>query len=827
MLHRVVLKLTLLISLVLGGIFTTLHMYRTELVTVACKKLLDADNVKIQEIQGFFPLTVNAKGLQIQKNNHLLLSADKFEFQINPLGFLVGTLELDYLKVKNFYLKKESDPSKQTAFDLEFPLHIHSRDTQIEGIFNDTPFIIAGSLGTRSSKAMIDIQNGKIKGMMESAGSLIKINLENYPLTIKADFRNIRNIPFQAVYDTVGIQGHLTTKNDKEQRAHYHGEAKIGDKGYASFSWKNSSLYVDALSYQMDQFQAQLEKPMEVHFGKETKIDKAVILINQEKLELSHISLGDTISGNLKLTTKDSNSLKHMHPDFQKHGVTGNFSVEGKLSGTMNAPFVDIKGTGRDIRADVLSTKSPMTIKMSLKGEPKSLSLQSSIDAGKELQINSTGTIQENKIDISHKIKTPLTFLKDLLPKGDHLHGMVAGDIKTIGNLNSPQISGRLQLSQGHYQNQAIGFHLRNFQGTLDIKQTDISLSIKGNDDFKGTLALTGNGNLDTQKGTLKASFQEFYLGQSDLFTAKANGDVHVDLQNKTVKGELLVDPVVVDIDQLTPTSTPKLFPVKGKNKNKESSQKNTSDGNAPAKQPFFFDILLKPKNFVIVRGFGIESSWLGNMKLYGHTPDFVGKFDLNKGTIDITGRILNFTRGQITFDHKIDEPYLDLEITKKIESYDVYVQLQGRPKASKFTFLSSPTLSQEEIIALIMLGRRSAAASLGQLFEVSSSLSSLSSQGQDDSVFTKFRRTLGIEALEIKKQPQSANSDSPQTLSIRKSITPDVAVIVEQGLSSGDDETKGSKASVEASITENLNLEVDATTNKGVAGGFNWVKRY
>ncbi|MEI2711463.1 MAG: translocation/assembly module TamB domain-containing protein [Chitinophagaceae bacterium] len=188
---------------------------------------------------------------------------------------------------------------------------------------------------------------------------------------------------------------------------------------------------------------------------------------------------------------------------------------------------------------------------------------------------------------------------------------------------------------------------------------------------------------------------------------------------------------------------------------------------------------------------------------------------------------MLNFTKGKIVFDGKVKNPYLDLEITKKIDGYDVFVRFKGRAKEPRFTFVSSPALSEEEIIALILFGRKSAVTSLGQLLDVSSSLSSLGGSGQKKNFFTTFRQTFGIDALELKPQNPTSPSKSPQALSIRKRITNDVDLVIEQTFNDSEESTKSSKASIERKINDNWSVEADASTDKSGSIGLNWVKRY
>ena len=835
MLTRTVLSLTLFITSILVGLFALLHTYRFEITTKVLEKAAHADHVTIEKIHGFFPFTVTAEGIRgvrsVEQDEQTFITAQSIAFDMNPLSLLLGTVTLNYLKVEKleYTLLPTSDahphavnPGENTKNSFSLPLAFQIYNATIDSRINYTPVKIEGSLGQKTD-ARFDVKDGAFAGTLTKEDDAITMTLSSHPMTVTGDIKDLNMIPFTASHGEYVIKGQLQNKENTSYLLDLWDEE---ESLYSSLSYHNGMIKLESFTYDKAGAHIKLEKPVTLDTAHGLSLDHAVLLMNQEKCEVKNLSIGETLSGTATFNLKTLRLVEQIFPQLGEHKLQGSLILHAQLLGSIDSPQINVSVNGQNIKSEKVPLRSPLNMKATLKGDLTAPTLQSTIEAGPEMTLKSLGKLSSSATDLTHNVHLPLKIIRGILPAGDHIDGKITGTLKTTGPLTNVKTSGRLQLQNGLYQNQIIGLHIKNLQGSIDLNQSLVTTTLHAQDDFKGKLQITGSGDFSKNTGELKAHFTQFYLGQSDLFTGKTDGYITVDLAKKTVQGELLLDPVVVDIDQLTPTSTPKLFPLatsKDLKKNAKSAEKD--DGGQ--KNSFFFDIHLKPRKYVIVRGFGIESTWLGEMKLHGHTPDFIGSFMLNKGTIDITGRVLNFTRGKITFDHKIDEPFLDLEITKKIDSYDVYVQLQGRPKSPKFTFLSAPALTQEEVIALIMLGRKSAASSLGQLLEISSSLESLSNHGQSDSIFSKFRRTFGIEALEIKKRDQSSPSESPQALSIRKSITPNVAVVVEQGLSSTDEETKSSKATIEASLTENLNLEVDATTKKSAALGFSWIKRY
>ncbi|MBX9976959.1 MAG: translocation/assembly module TamB [Alphaproteobacteria bacterium] len=645
----------------------------------------------------------------------------------------------------------------------------------------------------------------------------IQTNIMGMPLHVSIVTTNIHSIPFWINLGDHFVEGSLSNEGASYQLQATYGKDKAT---VTDITWdKKNCLTLRKFSTHIGQHTLKLETASTfdlatMHFTKDLQFKCDDVRITLQKLGFS-----PTLSGQISLHQSNLDLLKK---DFPTLDMSGNITINARMDGTFDNPHITASLISDGLKHRTLSALRIVKTHVKAVYKNHTLNFDSLIDGKHDLSIKVTGTATQENLSIKTDIKGTLRHIKKILPTEDHIDGTFKGSFITTGNPLSPQTSGDLTFMKGVYENFIIGTHIKNLNGKATLKENHVQIHLQGSDDFKGILKGQGNIKIPTFSGDIHLDLHEFYLGQSDLFTGKADGTLSINLDKKSITGELRLDPVIVDIDQLTPSATPKIHFIEGK-----VDVAEIHDGISAVESPFSFSIDLIPKNKVIVRGFGIESTWKGSMAIQGKHPNFVGKFLLDKGTIDITGRILNFTKGIITFDHKINEPYLDLEITKKIDSYDVYVQLQGRPLDSKFTFLSSPALTQEEVLALILLGRKSAAASLGQLFDISASLSSLSSAGQDKSFFTTFRKVFGIEALEIKKQDQTSASEAPQAISIRKQIATDFSVVIEQTLNATEDENKRSKAIIEKQINDNWNVECDVSTDKSGSIGLNWVKRY
>lgn len=436
---------------------------------------------------------------------------------------------------------------------------------------------------------------------------------------------------------------------------------------------------------------------------------------------------------------------------------------------------------------------------------------------------------------LHHRINIQPKVLAHLVP--DNLYGDVEATLTLDGPLNQLDLKGQFHLNRGGYTHHAIGTFVKNIQAEGSLNGNHITLTTHATDGVHGTVHGKGSmtfplpeniqtllknykpvPDLTTQ---LNLNLSRFFIGQSDIFSGRGSGELNLEFPHPRIYGRVNLDKATVNLDPITPTSTPTLKPLVD-----AGSVEKDDDESPPT--PFDFDIQVHTQNPMTVQGFGVNSTWMGQLNLKNHQPHFIGTFDIKHGSLDLTGQPFRFSKGHIRFDGKVKKPILDLEATRKIDSYDVFIKMQGRPKNPKFTFLSTPALTQEEIIALIVLGRKSDAASITQLLELSNSLSNLSSMGQNQNPFTQFRNALGIDALELKQSDEpTSTSGSSQALSIRKQLRPDIALVLEQTVQSSANGDKQTQATLEKKLGENWSVDVDLGTRGHAGVGLSWRKRY
>ena len=164
----------------------------------------------------------------------------------------------------------------------------------------------------------------------------------------------------------------------------------------------------------------------------------------------------------------------------------------------------------------------------------------------------------------------------------------------------------------------------------------------------------------------------------------------------------------------------------------------------------FPIDLTINAPNKIFVRGRGLDAELGGQLRLTGTTADVrpSGVFELIRGRIDILGKRLTLTEGQIDLRGTFD-PYLRFVAETSAEEYLINIILEGLASAPEVVFSASPDLPQEEIVARLLFGRGLTAISPFQAAQLVSAVATLTGR-YSGGLAGKLRSSLGLSDLDI-----------------------------------------------------------------------------
>jgi translocation and assembly module TamB len=588
--------------------------------------------------------------------------------------------------------------------------------------------------------------------------------------------------------------------------------------------------------------QAQLRQPAEVTLqGTTTRVSNLVIAseggtitldaelaadsnrialtLKQLPLRLAEVASPDlhllgTLDGGLDLAGPKSAPRATLALQGKGLGVSGASAqlVDLDLSGNWTAGQLRAggkaslgKGGGLDFNAALPMTADPAS------GFP-------SFDPGAALTASAKGEID-------------LGLANAFIPGGaDHIAGKAAIDLAARGAVGKPELSGKVAITEGEYENQRYGTRLSNLTAQLEGQGSELRL-VSLNARTPGGGTLSGEGDVDfagSMPVTIAVRMVKARMLDAPIGTAVTAGDVQVkgtlgnDLaitgKVKILKAELRIpDKLPVDVEEI-PVKEINLPPAR------QAAVDAAADAPPPKTVKIGLDLAVDAPEQVFVRGRGLDAEMGGALKITGtaDAPIITGALKLRRGDFNLLSRRLDFNKGIVTFSgsEKID-PVLDFAATSKLPEADVTVTITGTATKPAIALTSSPTLPPDEILARLLFGKASGALSPFEAVQLAQAMAEITGVGGGGpGVLDKIRKGLGLDRLDVEAGEGSATS--APSLSAGRYVTRGVFVGAKQGATPGS-----STATVEIEVTPNIKVETDVGADSSGKAGINFEWNY
>ncbi len=135
--------------------------------------------------------------------------------------------------------------------------------------------------------------------------------------------------------------------------------------------------------------------------------------------------------------------------------------------------------------------------------------------------------------------------------------------------------------------------------------------------------------------------------------------------------------------------------------------------------------------------------------------PSVLGRIQITDGSATFAGTQYQLQRGDIYFSNPVRiDPVIDLDVTARVENYDVTIGLHGTTSSLKPTYRSEPPLSESDVFALLALGRTQEQAQLYQEQQVQQgtdpTTSSLLGGALNATVSNRVQKLFGVGSVKI-----------------------------------------------------------------------------
>ncbi|MBD9627451.1 MULTISPECIES: translocation/assembly module TamB domain-containing protein [Ensifer] len=541
---------------------------------------------------------------------------------------------------------------------------------------------------------------------------------------------------------------------------------------------------------------------------------------------------GEKLDITAKLNALPAALVNAFAPDLGAEGtIAGTVDVEGAAS----APVVayDLKWSGASLAAARTAGVAAFDVTADGKFANNKVTLDTTLSGAGGLSFKGGGNVDiGGNMPIAMKFSgnVPFALIANLMAeKGFTLTGQANVDVAISGSAKAPQIAGTITTSGGRLVDVRRNLALNDLTANvaLDGKQATISrlsanLATGGSVEASGTVGTVPGSGFPANL-TIKLNNATYVDGT--LFNANVAGEMTLTgplVATPTLGGKVTIRKASITIPEKLPTSLSaidikhKNAPPKVRKMVKDLRKDEVPAAGANASGVIAFDLGVNAHQ-IFVRGRGIDAELGGDLTIRGTAvqPIVSGGFEMRRGRLEILGKRLTFTDGNIGFGGDLI-PTLDLKATSSVGATTITVAVAGLANNPQIAFSSSPALPQDEILAQLIFNRSLSNLSAFQIAQLASAVSQLAGGGST-SLLDGLRNKLGVDDLDV-----TTDENGGASVRAGKYLNDRTYIELQQGSDSAS-----SKAVINLDVGKGVKLKGSAAGDGSASGGVFFEKEY
>lgn len=373
-----------------------------------------------------------------------------------------------------------------------------------------------------------------------------------------------------------------------------------------------------------------------------------------------------------------------------------------------------------------------------------------------------------------------LGFVEPFVRELKQVRGRLAGDLRLAGTPSAPKIEGGLTLSDGHARLLTPGIELK-----------DVGLRVEGRGDGPlrvdgtaksgdGTLAIAGTVEPSTTPPTADLTLKADNFQAAAIPAARAwiGADLHLVSDASGVK---LTGEITVPKAEITPQG------LGGGGVAPSPDQVIVGAEVPPAEKPvpITTNVRIGLGDSVRLEGYGLKTRLEGAVTVFeepGRETRGQGELRLVDGAYKAYGQDLTIDYGRLIFTGgAITQPAVELRAVRKPrEDIEVGVRVRGTLDRPELTLDSQPSMTREQQLSWLVLGRPLESTSTSDRSAVSNAAMSLGLSG-GDYLAGQIGKSVGLDTISVGAQP--GEDASAAQLTLGKYLTPRLFVSYGLGL--------------------------------------------
>jgi len=374
--------------------------------------------------------------------------------------------------------------------------------------------------------------------------------------------------------------------------------------------------------------------------------------------------------------------------------------------------------------------------------------------------------VAEPPLDIDVVIKAlHLSALPVALPQGLSVAGQVSGALRVSGNLKQPKANGQLMWQDGEVKLPEFAIDWRPI--TLKTNFTGDRVNWVGDlrDQEQGRATLTGTALLSKDwQATLQIQGEQLSAGLRPMARFRFSPDLTLDASAKAVKirGQVQVPFARVKLEDFKAAAAkPSADAVIVMNRQGQDPRLKTTPLEAMAIDAY---VTILMGDDVRVSGRGLDTSLQGRLAVTQSPGSFVAaNGELRFGSdafFEAYGQRLTIRTGRFLFAGPIGRPDINLEAVRVVDDVTVGLRITGRTPNTSASLFSDQSMSQEEMLSYLVLGRSlsntgSPTPAEQQALALGAALKLTGRTG----IFEKLGSQLGVEGFALSTEGDSSDT--------------------------------------------------------------------
>jgi translocation and assembly module TamB len=438
-------------------------------------------------------------------------------------------------------------------------------------------------------------------------------------------------------------------------------------------------------------------------------------------------------------------------------------SPQGQLTASSDGPDrLKISGRLKDLAVltPELSGRASLSGTAALQQDNWVLDLNGNGPGG--ATITATGRIASDisHADLSARGTGPLALANGFI-RPMNLSGMARYDLTISGPLTPAALVGQITATDARLAlpDQRLALERINAQITLGDGAAQLSMeaqSVSG-----GAIGLRGPVQLTAPfRATLEAQLTDVVLTDPTLYQTSVSGPLQITgglTGGAQISGQLQLGPTELRVPNPSGADQADLpglqhvnIPAAAQRTRGYAGLLGAGTAQNSAAGAFTLNLGILAPDRIFVRGRGLDAELGGALALKGDTANVIpeGRFELLRGRLDILGKRFELTEGLIQLQGAFD-PFIRFAAQTDADGTTATIAIEGQASAPELSFTSSPSLPQDEVLALLLFGKDLSTISPLQAVRLAAAVRTLAGKG-GDGIGGKVRRGLALDDLDV-----------------------------------------------------------------------------